>query len=101
MRKQVPDEVNTQTQEQINQTAMLFAGYAGQIGCLILLIVIAALAAGVLLDKFLGTRAIFTILFVVGSFPVTVYVIMRVSLTTLARAQRLNNRKKSEDTTEE
>lgn len=97
MRKPVPDEA--QTQEQINQTALLWAGYAGQMGCLILLVVIVALAAGLLLDNLLDTKPIFTFLFVLGSFPVTVYVIIRLSLTTLARAQRQMNTKQSEDKT--
>lgn len=97
MHKPVPDKVDSQ--EQINQTAMLWAGYAGQMGCLILLIVIAAMAAGIGLDNWLGTKPIFTFLFVLGSFPVTVYVIIRLSLTTLSRAQRLTNTKSSEDKT--
>jgi F0F1-type ATP synthase assembly protein I len=82
--------------DQINQTAYL-AGIVGQIGCITVIIIGIAMGAGILLDRFLGTRPIFTILFLVGSVPVTLFVTVRVSLMAANRAQRLVDKNKTED----
>jgi F0F1-type ATP synthase assembly protein I len=71
-------------QQQINQSALL-AGIVGQVGCVTVVLVAIALGAGVFLDNLLGTKPIFTILFLVGSVPVTLYIIVRISLTAVAR----------------
>lgn len=44
---------------------------AGQVGCLTLLIVMAALFGGLWLDSYFDTRPTFTILLIVGSVPFT------------------------------
>lgn len=79
--------------KQSNDNAAAYAGLISQIGCTTSLasIIIIALAfgAGRLLDNYLGTSGIFTVLFLVGSFPVTLYVILRIALSTAARAQNL------------
>lgn len=54
-----------------------------QVGCVSVLIIGLALGAGLLLNEFLGTQ-IFTVLFILGSFPLVLYVTMRVAI----RAQR-------------
>ena len=76
-----------QNQDQINTSALL-ASVVGQVGCLIVFIILVALGAGMLLDKFLGTNALFTILLMVGSVPVALYVTVRLSLTAVNRAQK-------------
>jgi len=86
--------------EQINETALL-AGIIGQIGCITVLLIAIALGVGILLDRFLDTRPIFTILFLVGSVPVTLYVTVRVSLMAAARAQRITDKKKAKEKSEE
>lgn len=86
--------------DDINQTALL-AGIVGQIGCITVIIIAIALGAGVLLDRFLDTRPIFTILFLVGSVPVTLFVTVRVSLMAAARAQKISAAKKKKETAEE
>lgn len=86
--------------EQINETALL-AGIIGQIGCITVLLIAIALGVGILLDRFLDTNPIFTILFLVGSVPVTLYVTVRVSLMAAARAQRIADKKKAKDNSEE
>ncbi len=58
------------------------------------------MGAGILLDRFLGTSPIFTILFLVGSVPVTLFVTVRVSLMAANRAQRLVDKNKTEDKSE-
>jgi F0F1-type ATP synthase assembly protein I len=86
-------------QQQIQQTAML-AGVVGQIGCLTLILIGVALGAGILLDRFLETSPIFTILFLVGSVPINLFLTVRVALSALARAQRgASKSKTAEDST--
>ena len=86
--------------DQINQTALL-ASIVGQIGCITVIIIALALGGGILLDRFLDTRPIFTILFIVGSVPITLFVTVRVSLMAAARAQKMEAAKKSKQAAEE
>ena len=76
----------SKNQQQINTNALL-ASVVGQVGCLIVFIVFIALGVGLALDKFLGTKAIFTVLLMVGSVPVALYLTVRISLTAVSRAQ--------------
>ncbi len=85
-------------QKKINTSAML-ASVVGQVGCLVVFIVFVALGAGILLDKLLGTKALFTVLLMVGSVPVALYLVVRLSLTAVARAQ--NRLKEEADNSEE
>jgi F0F1-type ATP synthase assembly protein I len=59
----------------------------GQIGALTLGALILALVAGLLLDKIFSTRPLFTVLFLVGSFPVTYYLIYRIALNAVGKIQ--------------
>ena len=77
----------SKNQQQVNTNALL-ASVVGQVGCLIVFIVFVALGVGMALDKFLGTTAIFTVLLMVGSVPVALYLTVRVSLTAVNRAQQ-------------
>lgn len=92
----------SKNQQQINTNALL-ASVVGQVGCLIVFIVFIALGAGMALDKFLGTKAIFTVLLMVGSVPVALYLTVRISLTAASRAQikleESNKNETEEDTT--
>lgn len=74
-------------QQNINQLATL-ASVVGQVGCLVVLIVGLALGAGLLLDKALDTGALLTVILLVGSVPVALYLTVRVSLTAVTRVQR-------------
>lgn len=95
--------------KQSNDYAAAYAGLISQIGCTTslasIIIIAVAFGAGRLLDNYLDTSGIFTVLFLVGSFPVTLYVILRIALSTAARAQRLtgpdqdeNNQEHEEET---
>ncbi len=86
--------------DQINQTALL-ASIVGQIGCITVIIIALALGGGIILDRVLDTRPIFTILFIVGSVPITLFVTVRVSLMAAARAQKMEAAKKSKQAAEE
>lgn len=85
-------------QKQINEISML-AGIIGQIGCLTVIIIAVAFGAGILLDRLLDTKPIFTLLAVIGSVPVTLYLTVRVGLTTAAKAQKVFSKNKTEDET--
>lgn len=68
------------------------AGLVGQIGCVTgfasIIIIAVAFFAGRFLDSLFETNGILTVLFLLGSFPITLYVIVRVSLFALRRAQQ-------------
>ena len=58
-------------------------------GFVALLIIGLAFGAGWLIDDFLGNeRKIFTVIFMLGSFPVTLYAMVRLSLWMVAKANR-------------
>ena len=64
----------------------------GQVGCVTgivaLLIIGLAFGVGWLLDDVLGNeRKIFTVIFLLGSFPVTLFAMVRISLWMVGRAQ--------------
>lgn len=65
----------------------------GQVGCVIgvvaLVIIGVAFGAGWLLDGFLGNeRKIFTVIFMLGSFPVTLWAMIKISLWMIGKANR-------------
>jgi hypothetical protein len=65
----------------------------GQVGCVTgivaLVIIGVAFGAGWYLDDFLGNeRKIFTVIFLLGSFPVTLYSMVRISLWMIGKANR-------------
>ncbi len=76
---------------QIDQAART-AGLVGQIGCVTgfasLIIIAAAFIAGRFLDSLLESGGIATVVLLLGSFPITLYVIVRISLYTLKRANK-------------
>ncbi len=61
------------------------AGFAGQVGCLTLVIIIGALVGGLWLDNQLGVKPLFTILFLLGSVPITIFVMFRVAMSAIAK----------------
>lgn len=87
-----------------NNYAAAYANLISQIGCTTslasIIIIAVAFGAGQLLDNYLDTRGVFTVLFLVGSFPVTMYVILRIALSTAARAQALVTDTETEGETE-
>lgn len=79
----------------------------GQIGCITGIVALAiigiAFGAGWFLDDFLGNeRKIFTVIFMLGSFPVTLYAMVRISLWMVGKANRtveqLNQEEKDKTT---
>jgi F0F1-type ATP synthase assembly protein I len=56
---------------------MTMASIAGQVGCLTLVVIFAALFAGLWLDRYLDTKPLFTIVILLGSVPVTLFLMFR------------------------
>lgn len=75
----------------INQTIAM-ANTVGQIGCVtaFVAIIIVGIAFGVgqLLDGWLDLKGVFTVILMLGSFPVTLFAITRISLGMVGRAQK-------------
>ena len=85
----------------LRQTAIL-ANTVGQIGCVTGIVALAiigvAFGAGWFLDDFLGNeRKIFTVIFMLGSFPVTLYAMVRISLWRIGKANKAVEQINQED----
>ena len=77
----------------------------GQVGCLTLVIIIVALLGGLWLDNQLGVKPLFTILFLLGSVPITIFVMFRVAMSAISRIKpvtpvKSNQVKKEENSSE-
>ena len=55
------------------------AGLMAQSGCLVVAMVLVAVVAGIWLDRTLNTRPVLTLLLVLGSVPVTLFVLFRIA----------------------
>ncbi len=85
-----PEEQQPQSEQSPNDRKqyvfnLTMAAIAGQVGCLTLVIIFIALIVGLLLDRFLGTKPMFTLLLMIGSVPITLVVMFWVVRTALAR----------------
>lgn len=71
---------------------MVVANLVGQVGCLTgivaLVIIGISFAAGRFLDNYFGTQGVFTVVFMLGSFPITLFAMVKLSLYMVARAQK-------------
>jgi F0F1-type ATP synthase assembly protein I len=85
----------SQGNQDFDQASKL-AGLVGQIGCVTgfvsILIIAVAFAVGRFLDSTFNTNGLFTVLFLLGSFPITLYVIVKISLLAVGRAQQSNKK---------
>ena len=59
---------------------LALAGFTGQVGFITLAIILVALLAGLWLDNQMATRPLFTILLLLASVPVTIFIMFRVAL---------------------
>jgi|CXWL01.1.fsa_nt_gi uncharacterized membrane protein YcfT len=81
------------------------AGFAGQVGCLTLVIIMAALLGGLWLDNQFGVKPLFTVLFLIGSVPITIFVMFRVAMSAISKIKpvtpvKSNQEKKEENSSE-
>ena len=72
-----------------------------QSGCVTLAIIAGALVAGMWLDSQVDSRPLFTLLLVLGSVPVTLYLMVRILTSGLARLQSGKGRPASSTEMEE
>ena len=61
-----------------NRFNTILATVVGQVGCFTPVIILGALFAGLWLDRQFDTKPLFTIVFIVGSAPVSVFVLYRI-----------------------
>lgn len=66
---------------------MTLAGVIGQVGCLTLVVIGIALAAGLWLDNQFGTRPIITLVLVIASVPLTLFLMFRIVLSLAPKLQ--------------
>lgn len=66
---------------------LTMAGIAGQVGCLTLFIIFVALFAGLWFDRLLNTKPLFTLILLIGSVPVTLFLMFRVVKAATDRIQ--------------
>ena len=60
------------------------AGLTAQSGCLVVGVVLVAVVAGIWLDRMLDTRPLITLVLVLGSVPVTIYLLFRIAMRAVA-----------------
>ncbi len=70
-----------------NVIMMTMAAFAGQMGCVVLLIVIAALVGGMALDGWLNTKPWLTVILLVVSVPISLYIMFQLSAKAIAKIQ--------------
>ena len=70
---------------------LTLASIAGQVGCLTLVIIFVALFAGLWLDRYLDTKPLFTIVLLIGSVPVTLFIMFRVVRAATNRIKPVQN----------
>lgn len=74
---------------------LTLASIAGQVGCLTLVIIFVALFAGLWLDRYFDTRPLFTIVLLIGSVPVTLFLMFRVVKAATGRIKPVQENKKN------
>ena len=80
-----------------NRFNTILATVVGQVGCLTPVILLGALFAGLWLDRQFDTKPLFTIVFIVGSAPVSVLVLYRIVRTATAKLKTDNQDKNTEE----
>ena len=90
-----PKDQSKDRQQSAYNLAM--AAVASQVGCLTLVIIFSALIGGLWLDRTFATKPLFTILFMISSMPVTLYVMFRVAKNATDRIRPVLDKKNHEN----
>jgi F0F1-type ATP synthase assembly protein I len=64
---------------------LALASVVSQVGCVTIAVVLGALVVGLGLDRFFETRPLFTLLFLLGSIPASLYLLVRIALSAVAQ----------------
>lgn len=70
--------------------ALAVAGVLAQVGCLTVIVILVTMVGGLWLDTRFNTRPLFTLLSVLGSVPITVYLLFRIVTSGMKRMQYAN-----------
>jgi len=77
----MPREEQSDNQQQAAQASLQLAfKVIAEIGLLTMAVVVVAIFGGLALDRVFSTRPLFTVILILGSFPVSLYIIYRVAL---------------------
>src|SRR4030042_2436522 len=74
----------TRGKQTANNVALFSVG--GQVGCATLMIVFLALFVGIGLDKLLGTKPLFTIILILGSAPLSLFLTFKLAMRAVKSA---------------
>ena len=74
----------TKGKQTANNMALFSVG--AQVGCVTLISVFLALFVGIGLDKLLGTKPVFIILFTLGSAPLSIFITYKLAMRTVKSA---------------
>jgi len=80
---------------------LTLASIAGQVGCLTLAIIFLALFAGLWLDRYFDTKPLFTIVLLIGSVPVTLFLMFRLVRAATSRIKPVQDLEKTKISTPE
>lgn len=75
----------------IGSLQLALTGVLGQVGCLTLIIIIVALVAGLWLDDYFQTRPLFTLILVLASVPLTLYLMVRIVLSFAPKIESMSS----------
>lgn len=78
------------------QRSVILGMLAGQVGCAMPILVVMGVGAGIGLDRLLGTSPIFTLIFIVLSAPMSLFIAVRMLLDGIGRAQAAASESKKE-----
>jgi len=81
--KDTPAE-SSKTNQPVNNLALYSVG--AQVGCATLIIILIGLFVGIGLDRLLGTKVVFTLLFVLGSAPLSIYITYKLAMRAVKSA---------------
>ncbi len=76
---------------------MTIAGVVGQVGCLTLVVIFVALFAGLWLDKLFDTKPVFTLMLMLGSVPLTLYLMFRLVKMATSKIKPMQTHSSQED----
>jgi len=67
---------------------LALAGLLGSVGCVTLVVIVVSLGIGLWLDLQFDSRPLFTVVFVLASIPVTIFLMVRIVLVGMRRINR-------------
>ena len=82
-----PDKVPEAADRNRYVLNLSLASLAGQVGCITVVIVFGALFAGIWVDRLIGTRPLFTVGLLLGSVPVTIFIMFWLVKSAVAKIQ--------------